>query len=94
MDELVDREPSLPDDRSQRAPVELTVIGNNHLHEWVCASQHDVAVDLTTDHEPGPLERSHTLSPREPRKGTHTATRMASNRSSGTGRLSSFSTST
>lgn len=73
VDELVNAESGLTYDGPQRAPVEFFVEGNGDLRERIISTQDDVASFL-------PLEIETYF---------HTASSIASNRSSGTGRLSS-----
>ena len=83
--------PSLPDDRSQRTPVQLVVIGDDDLGEWMVSAENHVAPVLPLQVVPSFAKRLGAGSPRDPWKSGQTATTNASKCSSGTGSPSSSS---
>ena len=56
--ELFNREPSVSDDAAERAGTNLPVIGNNHSRVRLVSAKHHVAASLTSEDEPGVLQRS------------------------------------
>lgn len=62
------------------------MIGNDELGKGVALFQDDMATVLTDDDEAGLLQGSDALAAGDPREMAHTATRMESNFSAGTGK--------
>lgn len=91
LDERFDAQTGLTDDRAQGPAIELRVIRDDELREWLLPSKNDVAAGLAANEEPCPSERIHAVTTRDARELGHTATTRVSKRSAGTGRLSSSS---
>jgi|GEM_PF-5746328 len=90
----LDCQPRLMNNRAQCSPIQLLVIWYNQLGEWLVSSENEVTTVLS------PLDKSHlrksfcTLPTGNSWKRTHTAIRIVSNFSGGTGSLSSWSVET
>jgi hypothetical protein len=89
--ELIDRQPSLTNDGSERSTIQFWVIRYHHLREGLGATKNDVAAPLAPDDKSCTSQRLYTFSSRDAWQGAHTATSRASKRSGGTGRWSSSS---
>ena len=87
--EFLHAKPRLPDDCPQGAPVQLRVVGSDDLREGLVPANDHLAPMLPLQVEPHLAERFDAGSPRDPRQPGHTATTMASKRSSGTASPSS-----
>jgi hypothetical protein len=84
--EILEAQPGLPDDSPQGAPIQLVVVWNHHLGEWLIPSHHDVASRLPLRVEARTLQRPDTVPAGDARQLGHTATTIVSKRSGGTGR--------
>jgi hypothetical protein len=76
----------MPQDRAQGSSIELLVIGDDELREWIITPKDDVTGALSFHDEPGTRECLDALPPRNTRQLRQTATTSVSKRSSGTGR--------
>lgn len=88
--ELIYAEIDLPQDRAQRTPIELLVVGDHELSERIVTPHHDMGAVLALRIETGFGESFDAVSAREPRQLAQTATSSVPKCSSGTGSLSSW----
>ncbi len=75
---------------AKRAAVNLPMVGNDGLGEWIIAPHDDVTAMLSPHGETKFLKRADEIGAGNLRKLAHTAKRRASKRSSGTGSPSSL----
>mgnify|MGYP003461581601 FL=1 len=87
--ELIHAEIGLPQDRAQRTPIELLVVGDHQLRERMVTPQHDMGAVLALQIETGFGESLDAVPAREPGQLAQTATSSVPKCSSGTGSLSS-----
>jgi len=83
--ELVNGETCLPNDRSQCSAVQFWMIRHHQLRNRIATTKDHVAAVLSPKQKTDGCKGFYALSPRDSRQVAHTATRMASNRSGGTG---------
>ncbi len=79
----------LTEDRAKRAPVNLTMIGNDCLGKGIITPQNNVAAVLPTDRKAHFLECPNDIRTGNLRQFAHTAMSKASKCSSGSGKPSS-----
>lgn len=92
--EVFDRDTCLPKDRSERAAIELPMIGNNDLRERIGTPKNDMTRLLTPHEKSGAREGIDAFTTRHARKLRQTAITIVSNGSGGTGIWSSSSAAT
>lgn len=74
--------------RAEGSAVELVMIGDNNLGEWIVAPENHVTARLAAEREADAGKGANTFPAGDARESAHTATTNVSKRSSGTGRLS------
>jgi len=89
LSELLDTNSRLSQDGAQSSTVDLMMIGNNSLCEWIVSPHDKMAPLLTTHRETDFLQRPHHFLAGHLRELAHTAMSSASKCSSGTAMPSS-----
>ena len=84
--EVLDAKPGLTNDGTQGAAVQLFVVRDDHLGKRVIAAQDNVAAALANNTEAKPAQDGNAFLTGELGQFAHTATRIASKVSTGTGR--------
>ena len=84
--EVLNAQLGLTDDGAQGASIQFFVVRNNHLGERIIAAQDNVTTALAYDTEAKPVQNGDAFLAGELGQLAHTATRIASKDSTGTGR--------